>query len=291
VSGVIVVLSGGGGRALAHLGVLEVLEDAGVPIDRIVGVSGGAVTGALFGCLPNARAAQQFLAERLAGDSTMPVRRRARQLSNLSNGMSGAILRLMGAWRLVRRAGMVRCQHLLDAMESLFGEQGFDDLRVPLSVVTTDLVVGRQAILGSGRLQPTLAATCALPGIFEPVSVGDRLCVDSGDVNPLPVHVAKRYRPAFTIAVDVSRGRLPPMRALSGVDAVARSRDAGALIFRETERQLADLIIQPRVLRRDWTDYSDPEQAYQAGRAAAHRKLRRLCAGLAWKEIAQCETD
>ena len=287
-NGVVVVLSGGGGRAMAHLGALEVLERARVPISRIVGVSAGAVAGALFGRYGSAREAQTRLAQVLSGPKAGPTCDRIARFRSDRNGFRGRIVRWFGYWRLMRRAGIVPSRHLMRAMEGLVGTATFEDLRFPLTVVTTDLMHGRELVSGSGPLVPVLAGTCALPGVFEPVPVNGHLLVDSGDLNPLPVNVAARYRPAFTIASDVSRGKLPPKMGLNGIEALARARDAGALVLRSVHQRMADFVIRPRVLRREWVDFSNPEQAYQAGRAAASRKLDRLLAGLQWKEIVPC---
>ncbi|MFQ5843983.1 MAG: patatin-like phospholipase family protein [Planctomycetota bacterium] len=285
MSGVVLVLSGGGARAMAHLGVLEVLEQARVPIDRIIGVSAGAVAGALYGRYGSARGAQEELSKFLATCDAVPTMSRIARVQRNRHGLGSWIKRLLGYWRLVRRPGIVEGRHLLRTVQGLVGEITFEELRTPLSIVVTDLITGREVVLGHGPVLPVLAGTCALPGIFEPIRSGEYLLVDSGDVNPLPVNVARRYRPQFTMASDVCRGKMPLPPRLNGVEVQARARDAAALVLRAAHERLADFVFHPRVLRRDWTDFADPEEAYQAGRAAANRKLDRLLAGLQWKEI------
>ncbi len=290
MSGIVVVLSGGGGRALAHLGVLEVLEDAGIPIERIVGVSAGAVLGALYG-LYGARPAQERVIELLEGSELSGATRKIARMQSARSSLRGRIRRFFGYARLMLKQGIVSKRHLMRAMAGLVGSSAFDDLRVPLTVVASDLYTGREVALGSGPLMKVLAGTSALPGVFEPVPAGDRLLVDSGDVNALPVHVARRYRPAFTLAIDVSRGKMPPPRLHNGVEVQARARDAAALMLRDVESRLADFVIRPRVLRRDWSDFTNPEDAFLKGRVAAKRRLARLHAGLCWKEIVPCRTE
>lgn len=284
MSGLVVVLSGGGGRALAHLGVLEVLEQEQVPIRRIVGVSAGAVAGALFARY-GAREAQARLVELLQTPDLQAACGRIARIQAARGTLRARLQRLIGYGRLVRRPGIVGSHHMLRAMGALFGSTAFQDLPIPLSVVTTDVNEAREVVLGSGPLMTALAGTCAFPGIVEPVRAGHRLLVDSGDVNPLPVHVARRYRPRFTLAVDVSRGKIPPPAQLNGIEVAARSRDAAAIVLREVQRGFADFLIRPRILRREWTDYSEPEEAFRVGRAAARRRLDRLRAGLQWKEV------
>ena len=289
--GVVLVLSGGGARALAHLGVLEVLEEAKIPISRIVAVSGGAVVGVLYGHCASARDAQRKFTDGLTAGEAAPTFRKMARLQRERHGLRARLLRLFGYWRLVRKTGIIEARVLMRAIQWLVGSHQFEDLRVPLSIVTGDLVTGREIVFGNGPLLPVLSGSCALPGIFEPVVAGERLLIDSGDINSLPVNVARRYRPDFVIASDVSRGKIEMPARLNGVEVQVRAKHAAALVLRDAHQRLADFIIRPRVLRREWWDFENPEEAYRAGRAAAHRRLERLFAGLKWKELMPCRTD
>ncbi|MCZ6572106.1 MAG: patatin-like phospholipase family protein [Planctomycetota bacterium] len=289
--GVVLVLSGGGARALAHLGVLEVLEEAKIPITRIVAVSGGAVVGVLYSHCASARDAQRKFTDALTAPEVSPTWRKMARVQRDRHGLRARLMRIFGYWRLVRKPGIIEARVLMRAMQWLVGSHQFEDLRVPLSIVSTDLVTGREVVFGNGPLLPVLSGSCALPGIFEPIVAGERLLVDSGDINPLPVNVARRYRPDFIIASDVSRGKIELPAHMNGIEVQARAKDAGALVLRDAHQRLADFIIRPRVLRREWSDFENPEEAYRAGRAAAGRRLERLFAGLKWKELMPCKTD
>ena len=178
------VLSGGGARGLAHIGVLRVLEREGIPVDYLAGSSMGGVIAAGYA----------------AGMSSCDLEREA-----LAATRKRHMLRLADPG--LPNGGLIRGQQLLAFFEQEFGEKTFSDLRLPLALIAVDLNSHREIVLREGSVAMALRATTSLPGLFTPVEMNDWRLVDGGLLNNLPVDVAKRTGAEIVIAVDISQNR------------------------------------------------------------------------------------
>ncbi len=176
------VLGGGGARGLAHIGVLKVLHREQIPIDLIAGTSMGGLVGALFA----------------AGVPIETVETEIGRLSHLSEQIKLVDLH-------VSSAGLsVSGRRIYNLMADLLGEDlTFADLTLPLSMVSVDLHTGRDVVLQGGRVIDAVRATISVPGVFEPVDLGDYRLVDGGVLDNVPVDVAQTMGATRTIAVDV----------------------------------------------------------------------------------------
>ncbi len=180
-------LSGGGARGLAHIGVLQVLHRAGVPVACLSGTSMGGFIGALYA----------------AGMAPDTMETEALCLS--------APRRLVGLIdRSLPRRGLFEGRKVYECMQGYLGDLTFDDLRIPLTVVAVDLDTGQEVRLDRGRVVDAVRATIAIPGIFTPVERGGQVLVDGGLLNNLPTDVARRMGADTVIAVDVSMKQARP---------------------------------------------------------------------------------
>ena len=175
------VLSGGGARGLAHIGVLRVLEREGIPVDYLAGTSMGGVIAAGYA----------------AGMSTNDIEK-----ISLSVTRNRRILRLVDP--SLPNGGLIRGQKVLDFFKQTFGEKSFSDLNIPLAVVAMDLTTHQEVVLQEGPLAPALRATTSIPGIFTPLEVNNMRLVDGGVLNNLPVDVVSKMGAKVIIAVDIS---------------------------------------------------------------------------------------
>lgn len=192
---VAVALGGGGARGLAHILVIEALEEMGVRPTIIAGTSIGAIFGAaLASGLPAAEIrahAEEALSQRFD---------LARQLMQ---ARADPVQRLFNLLPL--RSALLKPEVLLDLLLPSRLAKTFEALTIPLRIVATDFYAQAPVILTGGPLLPAVAASMALPAIFQPVSLGDRVLVDGGLVNPLPFDVIAQDAD-ITIAIDVSGG-------------------------------------------------------------------------------------
>jgi NTE family protein len=176
------VLGGGGARGLAHIGVLKALAREGIAVDCIAGTSMGGLVGALYA----------------AGVPLAVVEQEVERIGHLKE-----MLRLVDV--NISAAGLsVRGRRIYNFMADLLGEHlTFADLHVPLAMVSVDILTGREVILRGGLVIDAVRATISIPGIFQPVELGDYRLVDGGVLNNVPVDLAHALGATRTIAVDV----------------------------------------------------------------------------------------
>jgi NTE family protein len=186
-------LGGGGARGLAHIAVLEALDEMGVKPAAIAGTSIGAVVGAAYAAGMSGREIRRY-AISLAHDRAEVMRRmmrsRAGRLSDLFGGGFGDATRL-DAEKL--------CEQFLPEMLP----EDFSGLKLPLKVVASDLYRRQEVVISAGPLRQALAASLALPSIIRPMVVDDRILVDGGATNPLPFDLLRGLADVV-VAVDIS---------------------------------------------------------------------------------------
>jgi NTE family protein len=175
-------LGSGASRGWAHIGVLEALEEAGIPIDVIGGCSIGSYVGALYAC--GALASLKEFVLRMDGKKVFSYFDVIFPRSGLLNGTK----RLKELFSIHTRV------------------ESFSELRIPVLMVATDLESGGKLVLKSGRLLPALRATMSIPGLFAPSRVKNRWLVDGGLVDPVPVGVVRATEVDIVIAVDLNSG-------------------------------------------------------------------------------------
>ena len=176
-------LSGGGARGLAHIGVLSVLEEAGIAVDCLAGTSMGGVIAAAYA----------------AGMTPAQLHEEALRMSNPRH-----LLPLLDL-SLARR-GLLKGDKVHEYVARFLGERTFADLRLPVTLVAVDLNAACEVHLTQGRVADAVRATIAVPGIFQPVMREGQLLVDGGVLNNLPADVVREMGAQTVIAVDVLTG-------------------------------------------------------------------------------------
>lgn len=296
--GVVLVLSGGGARGAAHVGVLEVLEELQVPVDMVVGTSMGAVVGGLYaaGWSP-----QDLVGIITAVDwvdvfaDAVPHERKAfrRKLDDAEYLVRGSIRFDEG--RPYLPLGAIqgrRIELLLRSLElQTAAAPDFDHLPIPFRAVAADLGSSEPVVLGSGSLAKAIRASMSIPGAFAPVEIGGRLLVDGGVAANLPVRIARELGGRRIIAVDIS-SPLDPDAAQTNLFSVMR-RMTAFLTSGNVRVDLAalgpeDVLVTPPLGDFTFIDFADMPEAIEAGRVgarAAADELRRFAVGdREWRE-------
>jgi NTE family protein len=278
------VLSSGGARGLAHAGVIQVLEEEGIPIAAIAGCSMGAYVGALWA----------------AGLNGSALEERAREIKDR------ATLKSLLDFNMPPSAGLIRGDKIRQHFERDVGDKTFADLKKPMIVIATDLDNLTPHVFDSGSVSHAVHASSAIPAVCAPVHLDGRRYTDGGASEPLPVTLLKkRLHLDCIIAVNVmptsedfeqrhdrtfdssdsdthtvftrlfrSLWRKVNLLAHGNVlDTFRRALMAAQLRLINKEEAVADVVIHPRFERSSWHDYENFQQYLQAGRDAARAVL------------------
>jgi NTE family protein len=248
-AGIGLALGGGFARGFAHLGVLQVLEQNHIPISHIAGTSVGSILGAAY-------ASGAPLARIIDTCRTLRFRDIAR-------------------WR-VSRLGLASNQRLEDLIERVFDSRKFEDLRIPLAVVATDLTTGDPVVFTQGNLVDAIRASCAFPGLFEPVEIGTRCLADGGLVAPVPTHAARGLGASTVIGVSVGMQDGHRGAPTNIFQVVSRAVSAAQKHQLDVWERHADLVLRPDVQSLAWDDFHRAAEAIEAGALAARRALPRI---------------
>jgi NTE family protein len=198
-----IALGGGGAKGLAHISMLEVLDELGVRPHRISGTSIGAIMGVLYASGLSARDMREGIGELTAVPRTVKEWIDARQLPGW--------VEFIGLD--VGRGRLLQVDRFLAELERVIGVPVFEELAIPLKVVAADFWARSEVVFDAGPIIPAVAASFALPGIFKPVLLDGRVLVDGGSVNPLPYDLLTDDCD-IVIAIDVSGARRPAVDLL-----------------------------------------------------------------------------
>lgn len=247
---VALVLGGGGARGLAHVGVLEELENANIPIDLIVGCSAGSLVGSLYADYPNAAYLKALL----------PL-------------LCRNILMDFNIWEA--RYGLCQGRSMRKFLRTHLSAKNFNELQIPFYVVATDLCTGELVPIGGGPIIPAVEASCSIPFVFSPVELHGRILVDGCVIDPIPVRIARQIGAELVIAVDLQK--LLPRTVPSNLFGIAiRCIEITFLWQSELFARDADVLIRPELGDIGCFDDAYNQIIYQAGKKAAREVIPQI---------------
>lgn len=249
-------LSAGGVRGFAHVGVLEVLDNARVPVDYLAGTSMGSVVGGFYAAgLPADKLWE--LGEHITLKTITPD------------------LNLGGFFRFIFARKLPTSANLSKFFEEQLGDKQFEDLPIPFSCSAMDIKTGERVLFNSGPLAIAVRASMNLPGVFEPVQYRHRALVDGAVVDYLPVDLVKQMGADYIIAsvTPFDFSSKTPTTVLGYVNRVSDVR-ASAMI--EESAKKADFVITNRVLDIGTLEVKKLHQAGEVGVKAAFKNLKEL---------------
>ncbi len=245
--GLSLALSGGAARGVAHVGVLEVLGEAGIPVRAVAGTSAGAIVGALYA----------------AGVSTA----RMRQLALETSWVDFFRVRLP-------HAGLLPGEGLQDFLERVIPARTFAELRLPFVAVATDLASGNRVDLAEGEVARAVLASCSVPVLLEPVRHRGLLLVDGGVASQVPVRAAREaFGAARVVAVNVNAGGLERPALDSALHIAAHLAMLWTARTAREEQQLAGAGIDVDARGIPLHDLSQGPELLRRGREATRRAL------------------
>lgn len=231
-------LSGGGARGIAHLGVLQALDEAGIKLDVISGASAGSIAAA-------------FYAYGYSPEKTLAILEK----TNL----------FKIAWPAFSTTGLLNMHRTDHIYAKYLTEDSFSQLNMPLHIAVTNLNSGKAEIFNSGSIRQAIMASCCIPMIFEPMKIKDQHYVDGGIVNNMPTEILLQEGCEYIIGANVvpivPEDKLDgPKRMLERVSMLALSANV------ETSAKLCDFYLNPREIRKFGTfDFKKSKELFEIG--------------------------
>ena len=247
-------LGGGAARGFAHVGVIQVLEEAGIRPTLVAGTSAGSLVAALY-----------------ASGKT------GAQLQHIAEPMEEAPI---ADWTLqIFTRGVLRGEALAKYVNAQVGQKPIEAMVIPLGIVATDLNSGNEVVFQRGDTGTAVRASSAVPAVFQPVKVGTREYVDGGLVSPVPVRAARKMGAELVIAVDISSP--PEASSANGtLDILLQTFTIMGKSISTIELKDADILVRPNLTGISSADFGARKRSIEAGRQAMLLALPQLRAAI-----------
>lgn len=282
-SKVVLALGGGGSRGLAHLGVLQALEEADIPVHGIVGTSVGSIVGAAYAVNPDAKALTESSLAYVRSPDFMKDQFRRLMFGandvdqNFLQTVFASIKRSLTFSSLIRKRAIFEGDRLRGVVDDLVADKQFEELQIPFAVPAIDLIPPMEVLLTTGSLREAVTASCSLPGFFPPIEKDGMLLADVGVIGCVPVHAARQLvSGAIVIAVDIS-SELDSIEAIDkGWEAIMRVESIASKKLSELELSAADVVLRPDCGHKYWSDFSGLDAMVESGRRAVSERLEEI---------------
>ncbi len=279
-----IVLEGGGALGLAHIGVLQWMEEHRIPVSYVAGTSMGGLVGGLYATGRSPAEVRQITSgidwdavlrgETPFDDLSFRRKQDAHEVpSSLEFGLRKG-LQFPGGFNTGQQVSLI-----LDRVALPYSElESFDDLPIPFACVATDLVSGKPHIFRSGPLSLALRSTMSLPGIFTPVRSGDHIYADGGLLNNIPIDVAKDLGADIIIGIHLETAKVSPTASLSSFAVLGQSISVMIAANELRSMEQADILVTVPLQKYNALDYSAADGIIKAGYEAAASKEKVLSA-------------
>ncbi len=265
---------------MAHLGVLSVLEREGIPVDFVAGTSMGAVVGALYAFSSqseSARARFRLYLESKEFQKSNPdfLHNQAEERLNFESvfqRFATLVKKTIFFGLVLTKPGPISQEDFAPNINFLLDDLRIEEARIPLGIVALDLKSSREVVLREGPLRKAVSASCAIPGILEPVKWNSWELVDGGWINRVPVRPLRAMGADLIIGVDVAEHLEFTEIFNTGIDILFRSNDICRCALSRLQLEEADVVITPD-LNCHWADFGHMDECVAAGEAAAQAKV------------------
>lgn len=271
----VLALGGGGGRGLAHLGVLEALEEHELRPAAIIGTSIGALFGTLYALTPEIvrvrTRVENFLNSESFSHMGLPYMAEANTSDHTWLGKLTAAARESVLYtRAATQSAIADNDALQENVAILCEHKGFSDLKIPVFTTTVHFPTGEIEIFSRGDLTRAVSASMAIPGVFNPVEIDGELFVDGGLACDLPAKEAKMVaKPGqIVVAVDVGARPRPDFQPKTVIAMLDWTNQIKSLYLRQSMGEFADVLIHAVPGFRQWSDFSHPAKEIERGRQA-----------------------
>ncbi len=275
-------LGGGAAKGFAHLGVLKVLEEAGIVPDLIVGTSMGAVVGAIYAWKTNIEETEEHFRNFLS--SEYYDRKTYQKFKEIDQkepeGVWYALKHLITKGVIYGKSltsrSVLSQEDYEEDLNILVPVTDFNELKIPFGCIATDLISGDEILITSGNLRKAVMASAAIPGIYAPVVTREMFLVDGGSTNKLPINPTFQLGADVVIGVNVSRHLEEVGDLHSAMDIILRSNSVSTHRLDEMQTLNADYLLCPDVDDLHWADFSQMELAMERGEMVTRQNLKNI---------------
>lgn len=279
-------LGGGGARGGIHVGVLKVLEEAGIPVSCIAGTSIGALVGGFYALSLNAGRLEERIRSYLSSDTFRRARfnlmaqadglKEAPLFSRIASFIKKEFLLAMA----LTRPHLIPKEQFQENLAYFIPDVRMEGTRIPFAAMATDLETGEGVLIREGSLRDAVYASCTYPGVVEAVRLQGRLLVDGGVVCMVPVEAARSLGADLVLAVNAEKCIGEEVEGLSGIEVLFRADDIMAAELTRVQTEKADILIHPGVGNIKWYDFQRMPEYIAIGEKAARERLPEILRGL-----------
>ncbi len=275
-----VALGGGAARGFAHLGVLKIFEKYNITPALIAGTSMGAIVGAAFasGKYDSVHSLIYKFKEIIDSDEFeklgLNVVEKKKDKSFIDK-LKNTYVKFNFYRKMLNNTNIFDNKQFEKLLKQIIPDINIEDTKIPFKTVTLNIKTGKKVVLEKGSLIKAVMASCAIPGIFKPVSYKKMLLIDGGWAEKVPASVIRKSGIPFVIAVDVSqKTTIPSIKNHNGLEILFSSDEITSDILTELQLLAADIVIHPEFKKADWYDVSRIDEFIKLGQLEAEKKLK-----------------
>jgi NTE family protein len=273
-----IALGGGGAKGLAHIGVIEVLEEHGIRPQHVAGTSIGSIVGAMY-CLTGSAKELKAMARAMidrAEFKKFGLDEFYTDSENVLERFKKEIFEKFYFGRLFFKKSHIKTEATKNLFNGFFGNRTFEDLSIRFICNSLDIQSGEEILFSSGRIAEAVWASCAIPGILPPFVKDQKILIDGGVIDNIPIEPVKSIGAGIVLAVYL--GDRPRFHGEPDTGLRINQRALAFMKYHFDQRILdqADLVIKPDVAKFHWADFSALDELVVAGRTAALKDLKQI---------------
>ena len=274
-------LGGGGARGLAHIGVLKVLDEEKIKVTSITGCSMGSIVGGLYAYFGNSKQVEEFIYKAIKDpkfdllDIDAINKNSGHPDKNYFDQFINYIGEKLHAIKALGRLSYFD-EIVTNDIYQMIPDVSIESLGIEFSAIATDLISGEEINFSKGSFRTALKASSAIPGIFPPVELDDKLLVDGSASESVPVGRVKEIGADRVLAVDVTRSLNIVHRTNNILDILYRTEDITSYHLSQLRLQEADLVLRPQVKKLSWADFEKASEIIKAGEISARENIDKI---------------
>lgn len=273
-----VALGGGGAKGLAHIGVLETLEENRIRLNYVAGTSIGAIVGAIYclqGGAQNLREITQSIIES-EEFKKLELGKFYTQGTNKFETFKKKLFEKYYYGTLLFKKSILKIEATEKLLKRIFADKTFSDLKIPFVCNSLDINSGNEVIFTSGPLYRAVWASCAIPGVFPALYNYEKILIDGGTINNIPIEPLKEIGAKVIIAVYL--GDIPKFNKEPDTGFLITQRALSFMKYHLDKRilKLADCVVNPDVNEYHWADFTNLKDLIQKGREAVLQNIERI---------------